>query len=86
MQSRGCEVVHVASCECQLSSGTPASSHTTWNGMHLEPGYYFALCPLRGRAQQCAARVRYFGPFQSRVAAQFLASSALGLGLLDPGV
>jgi hypothetical protein len=84
MQFRGSEVVRVANYDRQLGFDTPTSRHATWNGMHLESGYYFALWLMRERSRQCNARVRYFGPFQSRVAAQFLESSALGLGLLDP--
>lgn len=83
MPSRRREVVQVTQREFLVGSGTQISANGTWNGEHLEPGFYLALGPRRARSDQRVSRMRYFGPFPSRVQAQFLALSALAIGLLD---
>lgn len=84
MHTIGSEIVRVANGQSAQHAGEPATGHATWNGMHLEPGYYFALLPRRGRSRHCDARVHYFGPHRSQVEARFLALSALAFGLVEP--
>lgn len=84
MQSRRSEVVQVGQREFLVASGRQIAANEIWNGKHLEGGFYFALGPRRARSDQRVSQMRYFGPFPSRVQAQFLALSALAIGLLDP--
>lgn len=85
MQSRGGEVVRVATRAFLTGSDTQACNNSTWNGTDIEPGFYFALSPKCGRSDRRRAWLRYFGPFPSQVEAKFLASSALAMGLIEPG-
>jgi hypothetical protein len=85
MQSRGGEVVRVATRAFLTGSGGQACNDSKWNGTDIEPGFYFALSHKCGRSERRRAWLRYFGPFQSQVEANFLASSALAMGLIEPG-
>lgn len=83
MQSTGSEVVHVAQRAFLVECGNPTFADTRCDSKYLEPGFYLALWPGCASAKQCAARARYLGPFPARVQAQFLALSALAIGLLQ---
>lgn len=85
MQSRGGEVVRVATRAFLTGSDAQACNDSQWNGTDIEPGFYFALSPKGGRSDRRRAWLRYFGPFSSQVEAKFLASSALAMGLIEPG-
>jgi hypothetical protein len=66
-------------------SDRQACNDSQWYGTDIEPGFYFALSPKCGRSDRRRAWLRYFGPFPSQVEAKFLASSALAMGLIEPG-
>lgn len=49
----------------------------------LQPGYYFALRPVRVRSARFGRSVQYFGPFPNQVVAGVLRTSALALGIAE---
>jgi len=85
MESRSREVVRVARRGFLIGPGAQTSGDSWSDGMAEEPVYYVALWLTYRRPKRRRARLRYFGPFQSRVQARFLALSALAMGLTESG-
>lgn len=81
MQNTQCEIIQVGGDNPPVGQPVP-SSHST-----LRPGYYLVMSRHRTHVNKRGGRVvRLFGPFPSRVAAQFLSASAQSLGLVASAV
>jgi hypothetical protein len=82
-----CEVVRVDSPLFLVNSRHRACHYETGDGQPLATGYYLALWPAdacRESGQEIYGReLRYLGPFASQATAQFLQTSARGLGIIE---
>jgi hypothetical protein len=82
-----CEIVRVDSPLFLVNSRHRACHYETGDGKPLAPGYYLALWPADACRESCresyGRELRYLGPFATRAAAQFLQTSARGLGIIE---
>jgi hypothetical protein len=82
-----CEVVRVDSPLFLVNSRHHACHYETGDGKPLATGYYLALWPAgacRESSRETYGReLRYLGPFATKTAAQFLQTSARGLGIIE---
>ena len=78
------EVIHVVDPASIVIAVPPGLEIEAASDSPLAAGYYFVLSSVRkGRAAKL--RKRYFGPFATRVEARLLQTSAMALGLVQPG-
>jgi len=80
-----CEVIRVDSPFFLINSQQMACRYETADGAVLARGYYLALWPNGGCLSFHGRELRYLGPFVTKAAACLLYTTALCLGIVDPG-
>lgn len=78
------EVVCADSSAFLVSASHQACRYEAPGGKPLVPGCYLVLWPQRTNDSMYGSELRYLGPFASHAEAQWLQTSAMNLGIIEP--